>query len=344
MQVIVPAAGLSSRFYSEKPKYLLYDYSHKSMLYKALAPYMGKNNTIIIGVLKEHEDIFKVTKFIHNEIGPDVEVVVLPKLTRGPADTVYNIICQSRSVDLTKEIFIKDCDSFFQHNCSEENYVCISTLEEHENIKRVQAKSYVVSNDQGIITNIVEKNVVSNKFCVGGYKFSSANIFCEAFCKLNYSQEIFVSDVVQQLLIDGTIFSENKVKNYIDVGTIEEWKEYNDVPVIFCDIDGTLIKCQSRYGDYNYYDPPIVLQKNYEKIKYYYDKGCQVIFTTAREHKYREQTELMLKNLGFYNCTLLTGLYHSKRILINDFNSTNPYPRAQAINILRDSETLEHYL
>lgn len=344
MQIIVPAAGLSSRFYSEKPKYLLYDYSHKSMLYNALAPYIKENNTIIIGILKEHEDKFNITNFINNELNCEVEVVILPKLTRGPADTVYNIIMQSKLIRLDEEIFIKDCDSFFDHNFTKGNYVCISTLDEHDNLKRVQAKSYVICNDQGIITNIVEKNVVSNKFCVGGYKFVNATTFCKAFNKLNYCQEMFVSDVVQQLLIDGVIFSENKVKNYVDVGTLEEWQEYNDMPVIFCDIDGTLIKCQSRYGNYSYYDPPIVLEKNYNKIKHYYEKGCQIIFTTAREDKYREQTKIMLKDLGFNKYTLLTGLHHSKRVLINDFNDTNPYPRAEAINILRDTDTLEHYL
>jgi hypothetical protein len=34
------------------------------------------------------------------------------------------------------------------------------------------------------------------------------------------------------------------------------------------------------------------------------------------------------------------GVHHSKRILINDYATTNPYPTAVAINLKRDSENL----
>ena len=39
------------------------------------------------------------------------------------------------------------------------------------------------------------------------------------------------------------IFLEKQITNYVDVGT-EDWFEYNDRRIIFCDIDGTLIKAQ----------------------------------------------------------------------------------------------------
>jgi len=37
-------------------------------------------------------------------------------------------------------------------------------------------------------------------------------------------------------------------------------------------------------------------------------------------------------------------LQNAKRILINDFNVANPFPRAEAINIERNSDTLDFYL
>jgi hypothetical protein len=52
----------------------------------------------------------------------------------------------------------------------------------------------------------------------------------------------------------------------------------------------------------------------------------------------------MLDDLGFGQCKLIMGLQNSKRIVINDYNSANPYPRAVAINISRNSDTLEDYI
>ena len=46
--------------------------------------------------------------------------------------------------------------------------------------------------------------------------------------------------------IPKQIFLEKQITNYVDVGTAEDWFEYNDRPVIFCDIDGTLIKAQPK--------------------------------------------------------------------------------------------------
>jgi hypothetical protein len=52
----------------------------------------------------------------------------------------------------------------------------------------------------------------------------------------------------------------------------------------------------------------------------------------------------MLESLGFKDFSLIMGLKNCKRILINDFNNANPYPRAISINIPRDSDTLESFL
>ena len=60
MEIIVPAAGLSSRFPGMKPKYLLYDYKHEMMLKNAIGPLLKYNVTI--GILKEHDDMFEARK------------------------------------------------------------------------------------------------------------------------------------------------------------------------------------------------------------------------------------------------------------------------------------------
>jgi hypothetical protein len=52
----------------------------------------------------------------------------------------------------------------------------------------------------------------------------------------------------------------------------------------------------------------------------------------------------MLESLGFVDFQLITGLPNTKRILINDYNEANPYPRAVAINLKRNHDNLADFL
>jgi len=342
IHVIVPAAGLSTRFPGMKPKYLLYDYKHELMIANAIKPFIFKGYKVSIGILKEHDEKYNASEFLKHEFGNSINIVILDEPTKGPADTVYQII--EKLGLFNEQILVKDCDSFFDHEVTEGNYVCVSKISEHELLKKIGSKSFVVANNQGIITDIVEKEIVSDTFCVGGYKFSSALLYKSAFKRLTNSREIFVSDVIGILIGDLQIFTEKMVTNYVDVGTAQDWFEFNDKPVIFCDIDGTLVHNQSRVGPNNYHDDPIPLEENVKRLLDWQSKGAQIIFTTSREPIYTEETHILLFGLGFKHPKVIMGLQNSRRILINDYNQSNPFPRAEAINIRRNSDNLSDFL
>jgi len=338
MEIIVPAAGLSTRFSGHRPKYLLYDYKNELMLKNAVAQFIGTNHHITIGILAEHDVQFNASSHIFAAI-PGCSIVLLKERTKGPADTVYQIL---ERIGQESPFLVKDCDSYFISDIPDNNYVCVSHISNHEILKKLASKSFVKYNDQGIITDIVEKQVVSDTFCVGGYKFNSMKKYMETFQKLSAkTDEIFVSHIIQDMLMNGETFITNNVRSYVDVGTQADWEEFNNKPVIFCDIDGTLIKAQSRFGKYNYDTDPIVLEGNYNRIMEYYQNGAQVIFTTAREETYYQPTKRMLESLGFAGCLLVMGLNNSARIVVNDYNDANPYPRAIAYNIKRDHDNLK---
>jgi histidinol phosphatase-like enzyme len=343
MEIIVPAAGLSTRFPGMKPKYLLFDYKGDLMLKNALYPYLGVFN-ITIGILKEHDDEFHAKEYIESELNGMVNVVILNERTKGPADTVYQIL-ELAGIEDDKEILIKDCDSFFKHDYSSGNYICVSNIAEHKVLKKLSSKSFVISNDQGIITNIIEKDVVSDTFCVGAYKFESVKLFKDTFVKLSKNiPEVYVSHVIQDCLMENHIFIRKPVTDYTDVGTAEDWFEFNDKPTIFCDIDGTIVKAQGRYGENSYDNEPVILHENVKRLKELKESGAQIIFTTSRPLYAEEQTKTLLDKLGFSDCAFLIGLNVSRRIVINDYNNANPYPRAEAINIKRDSDNLKDFL
>lgn len=340
MEIIIPAAGLSTRFPNMRPKYSLTDYSGNLMLKSALMPYIGKYK-INIGILKQHEKEYSITTLLKHEFKKDINIIIIDKPTKGPADTVYQIIKKCKS-KFKKGFLIKDCDSFFHHQVLDENYICISKFCDNNLIKTPASKSYILSNNQGIVQNIVEKKVISDKFCVGGYRFKSIDMYVKAFNAIkNNNGEMFVSNIIQHCLANNHIFIENTVSNYTDVGTAEEWFKYNDKSVIFCDIDGTIIKAQAK-NDYGLKPTPLL--KNINCIKKLIDEKNQVIFVTARPESARAQTQKMLNGLGLHGHSLIMGLQNCKRILINDFNAANPYPRAIAINISRDNDTLESFI
>ena len=226
MEVIVPAAGLSTRFPNMPPKYLLTDSNGDMMLRKAIEPYL--NHHITIGILQEHDEKYNAKEKIHEQLPKDsFGLVVLPQVTAGPAATIYEIL---ERTTITGNFLIKDCDSYFEHEITEGNYVCVSKVKENEILYNLAGKSFVQSNEQGIITDIIEKQVISHKFSVGGYKFADALQYSDAYQKVrNHMQsEVFVSHVIQYMLMQEEIFFENIVTNYSDVGTIEEWKKYNE--------------------------------------------------------------------------------------------------------------------
>lgn len=345
MEIIVPAAGLSTRFPFGKPKYLLYDYKHTIMLKNSILQYINKGHNITIGILKEHDVLYEASLYIRKEL-PEINIIILEEKTKGPADTVYQIIKKS-DLNKTNQMLIKDCDSFFEHEYDEGNVVYTTNIKEQEILKKLSSKSFVIANNQDIITDIIEKTVVSDTFCVGAYQFKTVDLFERMFERLSYiKHELFVSHIIHESLKSNETFVKKSVQNYTDVGTIEDWVDYNNKPVIFCDIDGTIIKSQGRYGINSYYDKPEMLTSNIKRLLEYQSKKSQFIFTTSREDTIdiRKATEMLLYSLGFKNFTLLMGLNNSKRILINDYNSHNPYPRAEAINIKRNCDNLEDYL
>ena len=336
MEIIMPCAGLSTRFPNMRPKYLLTDYSGKMMIESAIKNFIGKHK-ITITILKLHDEIYNASQKLKSAFGDAVNILILEKPTLGPADTVYQTLL-SGLVNLNSPILIKDCDGFYDTDLLQGNVVYVSKLSENLDIRNASAKSYTISNEQNIISMLVEKKIVSDTFCVGGYQFESALDFIINYKKLVGSRdtEIFVSNIIDYMISAGSVFVEQNTSNFVDVGTAEDWFMFNDKPTYFCDIDGTIIKTVD-----DYFDVCEPIMDNVLKLIEKKDKGCKIIFCTARSKKYEIHTRNLLDQLGFAGCELIMEVHHSKRILINDFAKTNPYPTAIAINLPRDTNLLK---
>jgi hypothetical protein len=338
MEIIVPCAGMSTRFPNLRPKYLLTDYRNKLMIEESIKNYIGKHN-VTVAILDMHDKKFKSSKKLKEVFGDLINIVVLPNPTNGPADTIYQTL-KTMNIDPSVPFMIKDCDSYFDSDIVEGNVIYVSTLTKNPNMRNAAAKSYTITNDQNIINSVVEKQIVSESFCCGGYQFDRAEDFIKSYEIISDStNEIFVSNVIDYMIGTGSVFIEKDTDNFVDVGVSDDWFEYNNRPTYFCDIDGTIIKSLSDYNDP--YEP---LLNNVNKLKSELNRGCKIIYCTARPEKYKDVTRSMLNELGFESCDLIMQVHHSKRILINDFANSNPYPSAIAVNLSRDSDNLQDYL
>ena len=70
----------------------------------------------------------------------------------------------------------------------------------------------------------------------------------------------------------------------------------------------------------------------------------QLIITTSRPYKEKENISKFCKKYGITVTNIITDLPHCRRYLINDFSNSNPYPSATAINLPRNNPDLENYL
>lgn len=340
MDIIFPCAGQSSRFPETRPKYLLVEYSGKLMIEKSAENTQGRKHIVI---LREHIINYDAENIVRDAFGDSVNIIVLESPTNGPAETIYLAL---KRIGNVQDFIVRDCDSFFNFESQSGNIVYTSKLSNNLDLNDVSGLSYVIANNQNVVSNIIEKQVVSDTFCVGGYQFSSAEEYYEAYSAIKESNgELYISNIIGYMISNGKIFQSKNVTNYINVGVLDAWLKYNYKPTIFCDIDGVLVKNQAAHGINSYgkklYEP---LETNIKAIRDAKSKGAQIVFVTARPEKYRKVTQKILDENGLNDCILIMGLHHAQRILINDFTTSNPYPSAVAINLKRNENNLKDYL
>jgi hypothetical protein len=346
--LLLPLAGKSSRFPNSRPKWMLTHPSGTMMITEAIKGLpLDKFDNIYFGVLKEHLDKFQFGLGLLKEtegigVAQKCHVVILEEPTKSQSETVYQMVKQAK---IEGYILIKDCDNYFEVEDIdfEHNQVCYSKLDDHDTIN-ARNKSYIKLDDKNFILNIVEKKIISNTFSVGGYGFKDAEQFMRYYEKLNVFENIgecFVSNIIFEMLLQELKFKGTVVSNYIDWGTLDAWSEFKKrFRTIFCDLDGTLITNAAAHFP-PYYGEGQPIQKNIDELNRIYKKGeTLVIITTSRPERFMEVTKKELDNYGIPFDVLLMGLPHSKRIIINDYAASNPYPSCESINIPRNSDTL----
>ena len=349
--LIIPAAGKSSRFPSVKPKWMLTHPSGKMMLHESIQNFdMTNVKEVVIGLLSEHVEKYDMEAGLNRKVKPEIETrsgvpvrfVFLKEQTKNQPETVCEII---KSLSIEGPIFIKDVDNQFRHTPLPGNYVTVADINKIDNVSKPASKSYVSYDESGILNNIVEKKIISQYYCTGGYSFLSASNFLNSFLKIR-SDNLYVSHLIyDQMLNDKISFRMSEVENVKDWGTIDEWNKYKKrYSTLFLDIDGVIFENTGAYNRLSWGKMPVI-KKNAKYLRRIHNEGYStIILTTSRPEEYRSVTEKSLKENNIPYDQIVFGLPHAQRIVVNDYAPTNPYPSCNAINIERDSCSLEDML
>jgi len=296
--------------------------------------------------LQEHEDKYSFMKGFLAELD-DVElraksnIVLLPRQTNSQSETVYTFL---NEYNVDGFIFIKDSDGFYCCNVEERNQVAYFDLNDMDDIN-ARTKSYIDLDVNDVVTNIVEKRVISSTFSSGGYGFADAKEFCKAFEKLqDMDGECYISHIIFEMMLSGSTFYGTKTTDFKDWGTLDAWNKYkSQYKCLFVDIDGTLITNSSHHF------PPYIgsgqpIENNINFLSDLHEQGkVKIVLTTSRPEKLRQITIVELQEKGISYDELVMGLPHCQRVIINDFARSNPYPSCKAINIPRNTDELREY-
>jgi hypothetical protein len=347
--LLVPAAGRSSRYPDLRPKWVLTHPTGKLMIDMVLEAmdYRQFDRTVVT-VIKKHCEQHQVDVMLRQIFGSSIDILVLENETSSAAETVFQSIVQAR---IEGDVIIKDTDCIVRTSIPDHsNFIVGLSISENSPVDRIQSKSFIVKDDNDVILDIVEKDVVSNVICVGVYA-TDARQFADAYAEIRGSDvfqragELYVSHVMSYLMLQKKIlFHYIEADDFVDWGTLEDWfKEAGRHKTYLIDIDGVILKNYGKYGEKNWGNTFEPIMENVRVVKRLSDEGHEIIFMTSRTEEFLGGFRQFLVDQGIRCKTIVSGCFHGKRIVINDFAPSNPYPSCEAVAIRRD-DLLEYYL
>ena len=206
-----------------------YKYNNEGVMkcVEAIAGLPLKQFTDIYFIISKQADLkwhletkirWDLCRFLHKDkldSNTNIKFIKLEDQTKSQVETIYNAVIQSHIEGST---FIKDADNSFTLNKIQfDNSVCIYSIEDCT-VFEPQHKSYVSIDDNMLITNIIEKRVVSKYFNCGGYSFKDVNCFIEAYDHFkDYDDHVYLSHLIYYLmLVKKMLFTPEIATNYND--------------------------------------------------------------------------------------------------------------------------------
>ncbi len=353
--LIVPCAGKSSRFKNMRPKYLLTYPDGEIMVKKSISGLnLNHFDRIIITIVQEHCDKYEADLILRQafkiEGGSKIELCILPFFTSCQSETIYETIVRMR---VQGDFVIKDSDNYIQlDEAPFGNFIVGLNIDAFDReIFRLNSKSFLIVNDQNVVTDIIEKKIKSDCICVGMYGFEDAELFSDCFKTLlsnfdySKSKEIYISHVISFMIgVRSAIFMHASASNFEDWGTIQDWQIVQQKQqTYFVDLDGVVFQNRGKYGSKTWQNDNCPIEENISSLKKLYDEGAQIVITTSRGKEFESDIRAFFESRGITLHAIVTECNHARRVIINDFAPSNAYPSCVAVSIPRNG-SLKDYM
>jgi len=233
MKYIIPMAGESSRFFNagfKIPKYLI-KVKGKTLLEHSVSslPY-DLDDEIIFIVLKEHNNLYKTDEIIKRTFDQrNIRVLTIETQTRGQSETVF---LSRKYVDEDEQLLIYNIDTCFISSnlrklIKNKNDLFDGVLGSFISANNDSHWSFAKLNSDKIVTEVKEKEKISNHALTGLYHFSKANDFfdtAEYHIEKNilYKNEFYIAPLYNDLIKIGKKYIIDIVDHFVPLGTPEE--------------------------------------------------------------------------------------------------------------------------
>jgi len=209
INVLIPSAGLGTRFNTNVPKPLL-DVNGKPMLVRVLENfYQSSNIKFIVCILEEHEKKFNIIETIGEYTDIPINFVMIDKLQDGPAKTCY---LAKDSMNLDIPLIVTNCDQII-FDLDVSKMVSYAVKNKADGVlgtfySNSPKNSYVRLNDDGVITQVKEKEVISNYATNGVHFWTRGSYFFESCDQMfvkndRVNNEFYVAPSYNYMINDG---------------------------------------------------------------------------------------------------------------------------------------------
>jgi dTDP-glucose pyrophosphorylase len=160
MNILIPMAGLGSRFPKSKLPKPLIDVNGKPMVQRAVES-MGIDGNLIFIIRSEHNVEFNLDEKI-KDLFPESTIISVDYLTEGPACTA---ILAKNIIDKDEPLIIANCDQIM--NWDHETFSLFCKNYPHDGFvvtyfANTEKNSYVKIQNNGFAKELKEKEIISN--------------------------------------------------------------------------------------------------------------------------------------------------------------------------------------